>query len=160
MEVLHAFKVGWYLDADYEIRRLLWTLGHAHGTLLSLVHVTFGATAYFFPTVRAGGRRMVSPLLVGASILLPGGFSYGDALGAGGRLALELRTWFADELASAVRDGRPVLGICNGFQVLVKSGLLPGPVAPSGRRQVTLTANERGVFEGRWVHLEVTPGCR
>ena len=95
-----------------------------------------------------------------AAVLLPGGFSYGDALGAGGRLALELRTWFADELASAVRDGRPVLGICNGFQVLVKSGLLPGPMVPSGRRQVTLAANERGHFECRWVTLEVTPGCR
>jgi len=95
-----------------------------------------------------------------AAILVPGGFSYGDSLGAGGRLALEMRTWFADELASAVRDGRPVLGICNGFQVLVKAGLLPGPVAPGGRRRVTLTDNERGRFECRWITLEVAPGCR
>ncbi len=88
-----------------------------------------------------------------AAILLPGGFSYGDALGAGGRLALELRTWFADELETAVRKGRPILGICNGFQVLVKSGLLPGP--SDMPRQLTLTENSLGRFECRWVTLRV-----
>ena len=80
-----------------------------------------------------------------AAILLPGGFSYGDALGAGGRLALELRTWFADELAAAAQAGTPMLGICNGFQVLVKAGLLPGPM--SEPRSVTLTENAEGRFE-------------
>ncbi|MDW3218491.1 MAG: phosphoribosylformylglycinamidine synthase I [Acidimicrobiales bacterium] len=88
-----------------------------------------------------------------AGVLLPGGFSYGDALGAGGRLALELRTWFAEELAALVAAGRPVLGICNGFQVLVKAGLLPGPM--SSPRAVTLTENARGRFECRWVTLRV-----
>lgn len=93
-----------------------------------------------------------------AAVLLPGGFSYGDALGAGGRLALELRTWFADELAALVDAGKPVLGICNGFQVLVKAGLLPGPAdAP---RAVTLTENARGRFECRWVTLRVDVGVR
>ena len=93
-----------------------------------------------------------------AAILLPGGFSYGDALGAGGRLALELRSWFADELAEAVSEERPILGICNGFQVLVKSGLLPGPL---GRpRDVTLTENRAGRFECRWFTVRVEPGCR
>lgn len=93
-----------------------------------------------------------------AAILLPGGFSYGDALGAGGRLALELRSWFAEELAEAVSAERPILGICNGFQVLVKSGLLPGPLGSA--RQVTLTENRAGRFECRWVTLRVEPGCR
>jgi len=91
-----------------------------------------------------------------AAMLLPGGFSYGDALGAGGRLALELHTWFADELASFVDDGKPMLGICNGFQVLVKAGLLPGP--SSAVREVTLTENGRGSFECRWVTLRVDVG--
>ena len=90
-----------------------------------------------------------------AAILLPGGFSYGDALGAGGRLALELRTWFSDELAAAAQAGRPILGICNGFQVLVKAGLLPGPM--NALRSVTLTENAEGRFECRWVTLEVEP---
>lgn len=94
-----------------------------------------------------------------AAILLPGGFSYGDSLGAGGRLALELRTWFATELSDAVTAGRPILGICNGFQALVKAGLLPGPLRPTGR-SVTLTHNQRGNFECRWVTLGVEPSCR
>ncbi len=93
-----------------------------------------------------------------AAILLPGGFSYGDALGAGGRLALELRAWFGTELDAAVAAGRPILGICNGFQALVKAGLLPGPV--SAQRRVTLTENALGRFECRWVTLRVEPDCR
>ncbi len=94
-----------------------------------------------------------------AAILIPGGFSYGDSLGAGGRLALELRTWFADELDAAVRAGRPILGICNGFQALVKAGLLAGPQRTGGRT-VTLTHNSNGRFECRWVTLGIEPGCR
>lgn len=100
-----------------------------------------------------GGRVKIADH---AAILLPGGFSYGDALGAGGRLALELRTWFADELASFVDAGKPMLGICNGFQVLVKAGLLPGPVDVG--RSVTLTENQRGLFECRWVTLRIDVG--
>ena len=101
-------------------------------------------------------RRGAVEIADHAAILLPGGFSYGDALGAGGRLALELRTWFADELAAFVDAGKPMLGICNGFQVLVKAGLLPGPAdAP---RSVTLTENARGRFECRWVTLRVDVG--
>ncbi len=94
-----------------------------------------------------------------AAIILPGGFSYGDSLGAGGRFALELRTWFAAELSSAVTAGRPILGICNGFQALVKSGLLPGPRRSAGR-SVTLTHNQHGRFECRWVTLGVEQSCR
>ncbi len=93
-------------------------------------------------------------------LVLPGGFSYGDALGAGVRLALELRTWLYGELADAVRLGRPVLGICNGFQTLLKSGLLGGSDGPGERRRVTLTDNAGGRFECRWVTLRVEPGSR
>ena len=95
-----------------------------------------------------------------AGVLLPGGFSYGDALGAGVRLALELRTWLYEELADAVRLGRPMLGICNGFQALLKAGLLAGSEGPGERRRVTLTDNAGGRFECRWVTLSVEPGCR
>ena len=90
------------------------------------------------------------------AVVLPGGFSYGDALGAGGRLALELQAWLGDELSTAVRSGRPILGICNGFQALVKSGLLNA----TGPRSFTLAANASGRFECRWVTLRVEPGCR
>lgn len=94
-------------------------------------------------------------------LVIPGGFSYGDALGAGSRLALDLQLYFEDVLAHFVAHEKPVLGICNGFQVLVRAGLLPGWHSRlPGTRRVTLTANERGRFECRWVHLAVDKSCR
>ena len=86
-------------------------------------------------------------------LVVPGGFSYGDALGAGALLALDLRLRFAGEVAAFASTGRPVLGICNGFQALVKAGLLPGADFQLPARSVTLTSNERGRFECRWVGL-------
>jgi phosphoribosylformylglycinamidine synthase subunit PurQ / glutaminase len=92
-------------------------------------------------------------------LLLPGGFSYGDALGAGVRLALDMQVFLHDALNEYIQQDRLVLGICNGFQALVKAGLLPGPNVLSGdgstTRSVTLTENARGHFECRWVHLSV-----
>ena len=79
---------------------------------------------------------------------IPGGFSYGDALGAGNLMALDLKTWFADELQAFVETGKPVIGICNGFQALVKAGILPG-----GNNTSTLTFNKKGRFECRWVSI-------
>ena len=93
-----------------------------------------------------------------AMLLLPGGFSYGDALGAGARLALDLRVYFEDQLQHFVDSGRLVLGICNGFQTLVKCGLLPGSQEGNDMehtaRRATLTENASGHFECRWVHLQ------
>jgi len=88
-------------------------------------------------------------------LILPGGFSYGDALGAGRLWAIDLRWLFQEELARFVEAGKPVLGICNGFQALVKSGWLPGP--PGEGIQVTLTRNASNRFECRWVWLEANP---
>lgn len=90
-------------------------------------------------------------------LVIPGGFSYGDDLGAGVLWALDLRERLSD-LDRFVAEGRPVLGICNGFQTLVKSGLLSGPEVNEGggqhhERDVTLTYNAQGHFECRWVHL-------
>lgn len=88
-------------------------------------------------------------------LIIPGGFSYADSLGAGKLLALDLNAYFADEIAAFVAAGKPVLGICNGFQALVKSGILPGGVrkVESGKPLATLTFNAQGRFECRWVHL-------
>lgn len=80
-------------------------------------------------------------------ICLAGGFSYGDALGAGKLLSLDLRVYFNDQMISFVESGKPIIGICNGFQALVKAGLLPGTTA------ATLTSNQSGHFECRWVTL-------
>jgi len=90
-------------------------------------------------------------------LVVPGGFSYADALSAGKLLALDLNSYFGDEIAAFVEFGKPVVGICNGFQALVKSGILPGNAIPGEAKQssqATLTFNEHGRFECRWVHLE------
>lgn len=87
-----------------------------------------------------------------AMLIVPGGFSYGDHLGAGAMLATDLVHRLGESVSRFVEDGRAVLGICNGFQVLVKSGLLPG--ASLGRRSASLTHNASGRFECRWVRLQ------
>ncbi|MEM7533666.1 MAG: phosphoribosylformylglycinamidine synthase I [Chloroflexota bacterium] len=102
-------------------------------------------------------------------LLIPGGFSYGDALGAGTRMALDMQVYFQEQLHEFVASGKRVLGICNGFQVLVKAGILPGNHATgdgtqgngdTATRRVTLTENDAGRFECRWVRLAVEPNCR
>ncbi len=88
-------------------------------------------------------------------LVIPGGFSYGDDLGAGVLWAFDLRERLTG-LDQFVADGRPVLGICNGFQTLVKAELLPGR-AWNDPRRVTLTYNAQRHFECRWVYLEPNP---
>jgi phosphoribosylformylglycinamidine synthase subunit PurQ / glutaminase len=92
-----------------------------------------------------------------AMLVIPGGFSYGDHLGAGRLLAVDLAHRLGEPLARFVADGRPVIGICNGFQVLVKAGLLPGWEGHSAPA-LTLTDNSSARFECRWVQLEADPG--
>ncbi len=99
-------------------------------------------------------------------LVVPGGFSYADALGAGKLLALDLASYFEDEIAAFVESGKPVIGICNGFQALVKSGILPGEKKDERHlhltqvqvrkndQSATLTFNAQGHFECRWVHLK------
>jgi phosphoribosylformylglycinamidine synthase I len=84
-------------------------------------------------------------------MVVPGGFSYADALGAGKLLALDLNTALAGEMRAFVSSGKPVLGICNGFQALLKAGLLRGESLEV--RSETLTFNKAGHFECRWVNL-------
>ncbi len=86
-------------------------------------------------------------------VTIPGGFSYGDDIGAGTILAQRILQTVADPLRDFVDRGGGVLGICNGFQVLVKMGLLPG--GDFARDQVTVTYNDSAHFEARWVMLEV-----
>ncbi len=148
-----------------------WTLA---GGAPEIVHVN---------QLRAGERRWADYDI----LTLPGGFAYGDALGAGRLTALDLNVYFADEVRAFVDAGKPVIGICNGFQALVKAGILPGgaeageqgsggaeekeqtsappqhPELVEGRasqvksRTATLTRNARGHFECRWVTLLPNP---
>lgn len=90
-------------------------------------------------------------------LVVPGGFSYGDDLGAGVLWAADLRHLLGERLERFVAEGRPVLGICNGFQVLVKAGLLSDPSLSLSKRPFTLTYNDSARFECRWAYLEPNP---
>ncbi|MEW6743310.1 MAG: phosphoribosylformylglycinamidine synthase subunit PurQ [Planctomycetota bacterium] len=85
---------------------------------------------------------------------MPGGFSYGDDIAGGKVLAVELRHRLLPALHAFVERGGLVLGICNGFQSLVKVGLLPGLGSRGCRQDVTLTNNDSDLYEDRWVTLE------
>jgi len=87
-------------------------------------------------------------------LAIPGGFSYGDDIAAGRIFANQLMHHLHDALHEFVAAGKPIIGICNGFQVLVKTDLLPGLKLDGGRRQLcTLTYNDCGRFVDRWVRL-------
>ena len=84
-------------------------------------------------------------------LVIPGGFSYGDDVAAGKILANQMVHHLSDVLRRFVDDGKLVLGICNGFQVLVKAGMLPGNESAFQQESVTITYNDSGKFEDRWV---------
>ncbi len=86
--------------------------------------------------------------------VIPGGFTYGDDISAGRIMANEIRLRLGEDINKFVADGRLVIGICNGFQVLVKTGILPG-IKSDNAQPVTLTNNDSGKFECRWVYLKV-----
>jgi hypothetical protein len=77
LEALHGFKVGAYLSVNNETRRLMWTLGHAHGTLLGLVNLGFAWTLRLLPAWHETSKRFASISLLGATGLMPGGFFLG-----------------------------------------------------------------------------------
>jgi phosphoribosylformylglycinamidine synthase subunit PurQ / glutaminase len=89
-------------------------------------------------------------------LALPGGFAYGDDAGAGAVLACEMGAALAQPLKAFVADGGLVLGICNGFQALVRLGLLPGLEEPLGVQEVSLADNDSLKYEDRWVRLAIT----
>ncbi|MBU1124999.1 MAG: phosphoribosylformylglycinamidine synthase I [Candidatus Omnitrophica bacterium] len=95
-----------------------------------------------------GKERRLSEFQIFA---LPGGFSYGDDIAAGKILANELKNLLAQDLRGFIDDGKLIIGICNGFQILVKTGLLPGN--DSFTQEATLAINDSAKFEDRWVYL-------
>ena len=96
-------------------------------------------------------------------INFPGGFLDGDDLGSAKAQAVKWKYQtmeesgerFLDELVKFVLEGKIIIGICNGFQLLVKTGLLPALGKEYGKQTTTLTANDSGRFEDRWVYLKV-----
>jgi len=77
LEALHGLKLGLYLDASNETRRLLWTLAHAHGALLGLVNVAFATSLPKLPRLSESGRTLASRTLLAGACLLPAGFFFG-----------------------------------------------------------------------------------
>jgi len=104
------------------------------------------------------GERTLSEFDI---LAVPGGFSFGDHLGSGRLLGNRLRFALREQLQQFVTDGKPIIGICNGFQALVKTGLLPGPadasLEPDLIQRASLTLNNTGRYEDRWVTLEFDP---
>lgn len=94
-----------------------------------------------------------------SALAIPGGFSYGDDIASGKVLATELTSYLSDQLQDFIDKDKPVIGVCNGFQVLVRTGLLPN--RSLGKQQATLADNEIGRFECRWIDLAVgQSACR
>jgi phosphoribosylformylglycinamidine synthase len=93
----------------------------------------------------------------------PGGFSFGDDIGSAKILANKIKfkklpsgKLFIDEIVKFLSDGKYIIGVCNGFQALVKMGLLPN-TGGTFEQEVTLTHNDSGKFEDRWVHCLIAP---
>lgn len=92
--------------------------------------------------------------LAGFHILaLPGGFTHGDDIAAGKIIANELRFKLAGPIREFIAAGKLMIGICNGFQILVKSGFLPG-CSGALEQETSLIINDSGSFQARWVHLK------
>src|SRR4051794_23155020 len=124
-------------------------------------------TAYAFELAGAAPESVhVNKLLQDPALLerfqllaIPGGFSYGDDIAAGRILANQIAHHLSVPLREFIAGGKPIIGICNGFQVLVKTHLLPGAAdAEDARQSCTLANNDSGRFVDCWVHLAVRPG--
>jgi phosphoribosylformylglycinamidine synthase I len=131
--ILHATGT----NRDHDVAQAI----QAAGGMPEIVHIN---------QLRRGERRWQDYQM----LVLPGGFSYADALGAGSLLAMDLSIYFTTEVTQFVSSGKPVIGICNGFQALLKSGILPDPLKIGEPRRTTLTFNQEGHFECRWVTLQ------
>lgn len=93
-------------------------------------------------------------------LAVPGGFLHGDALGAGRLMGVTIRKTMMEEVKKFIDGGKLIIGICNGYQVLVNAGLLPAVDSNYGDRAVTLAPNEIGRFRDQWVYLSPVEGNR
>src|SRR5437016_1075593 len=118
-------------------------------------------TAYAFELAGATAQRVhLNRVLENPAILrdyqllvIPGGFSYGDDIAAGRIFANQIVHHLRDALREFVDAGKPIIRICNGFQVLIKTDLLPGPLGGRSGQTCTLTNNDSGRFIDRWIYL-------
>jgi phosphoribosylformylglycinamidine synthase I len=130
--ILHAPGTNCDAETDFAFQQA--------GAIVSLTHIS--------QLIR--GEQQLSDYQI---FVIPGGFTYGDDISAGKVLANELRLKLGEDVQNFIDNGGLILGICNGFQVLVKAGVLPR--TSGGVPLVTLAANDSGKFECRWVYLKV-----
>lgn len=88
-------------------------------------------------------------------LAFPGGFSYGDDTGSGNAYANRLKNHLSDEILNFIKKDKLVIGLCNGFQIMVNFGLLPGVDGKYGERQAALLHNDNARYTNRWVDLKV-----
>lgn len=118
-------------------------------------------TAYAFNIAGAVSKRLYidefehTNLTDYQIIALPGGFTYGDDIAAGKILANEIKYKFRDKFLKFIEQDNLIIGICNGFQVLVKCGILPAFNKNFETQSVSLISNDSERFEDRWVYLKV-----
>ena len=123
-------------------------------------------TAFAFSRLGAVVEQVhINALIIGEKKLndyhilaLPGGFSYGDDIASGRILANELRLKLGEDIKRFNHERKLIIGICNGFQILVKAGILPGLGWLIGQ-EATLFNNDSAKFEARWVHLKMESRC-
>ena len=134
---------GYGINCDYE-------------TAFAFGNAGFEAVRVHVNDIIAGREKLEDYHL----LAFPGGFSYGDDLGSGKGMANKIQAAsigsekFEDHLKKFIGDGKLVIGICNGFQMLVKLGLVPALEGKYFEQQSTLTFNESGRFEDRWIYLK------
>lgn len=139
-------------------------------TVKALILTGFGIncdleTQHAFNLAGARTERVhLNDLIFGQKILsdyhifaLPGGFSFGDDIASGKILANKIKYNLQTDLSRFISEGKLIIGICNGFQVMVKMGLLPALYGHYREQQSTLTFNDSGRFENRWVYLAGNP---
>lgn len=137
MQVKTLIMTGYGINCDYETEHAF----KLAGSLTEKVHVND----------LISGRKNLENYHI---LAIPGGFSYADDVGAGKILANRLRMNIGNQISKFVQDGKLVIGICNGFQVMVKYPLL----SKLGETQdLTLTFNDSGRFEDRWVYMKANP---
>jgi phosphoribosylformylglycinamidine synthase len=93
-------------------------------------------------------------------LAFPGGFSFGDDISSGKVLANKMKFSIFGDLQKFIDDGKVIIGICNGFQSMVKLGILPAFERNYKKQVTTLTFNDSGRFEDRWVYLKINPKSR
>lgn len=137
---------GYGLNCDYETDYSLRTAGaECHR-----IHIN--------ELIQGQGRDPRMDLSGFHILVFGGGFAWADDHGAGVVLATKLKFNIGDQMDRFVRDGKLVIGICNGFQSLVNLGLLPGFDLDYQQRRIALTCNDTGNFIDAWVHLRINPG--